>query len=80
MSENANVSQITSERKEYERTLVKRTSQKGSRNTIAFLILVTLLVLPIFQIIGFHLNYVLHLMLYTFMYIAMASSWNILLE
>lgn len=78
MSENANVSQITSERKEYERTLVKRTSQKGSRNTIAFLILVTLVVLPIFQIAGFHLNYVLHLILYTFMYIAMASSWNIL--
>ena len=37
-----------------------------------------LLVLPLGQVIWGSLNYYLHLLLYLFMYVAMASSWNIL--
>ena len=36
-----------------------------------------LLVVPALQLVGGY-NYLLHMILYTLMYVAMASSWNIL--
>lgn len=51
----------------------------GKRATGAFWTLVSALaLLPLLQLTGVNFNYVLHLVLYTLMYIAMASSWNIL--
>jgi branched-chain amino acid transport system permease protein len=41
-------------------------------------LLAVLLLVPALQLTGGGYNYVLHLLLYTFMYVAMASSWNIL--
>ena len=53
---------------------------KKSRGRIIFLaiLLLSLLLFPLTQTIFGGMNYWLHLMLYTFMYISMASSWNIL--
>ena len=41
-------------------------------------LLLALALFPLLQIATGHFNYWLHMMLYAFMYIAMASSWNIL--
>jgi branched-chain amino acid transport system permease protein len=41
-------------------------------------LLITLALFPLLQIVSGHLNYWLHMFLFTFMYIAMASSWNII--
>jgi branched-chain amino acid transport system permease protein len=42
------------------------------------LLLAVLFIFPVFQVVFDGLNYFLHIMLYTFMYIAMASGWNII--
>jgi len=54
-------------------------SQERGKRAIWFpvVLLVGLAAFPILQVMDGY-NYVLHLMLYTFMYAAMASSWNIL--
>ena len=78
MSEERKTDEIIADRKLYERTLVDKRSKKGSRKSLTLLIVGILAMLPLFQVAGFQLNYILHLTLYTFMYIAMASSWNIL--
>lgn len=52
---------------------------KSSTRTFVLLGIVLLLVaFPLTQIISGGQNYWLHMLLYTFMYIAMASSWNII--
>ena len=78
MSDERKADEILRERKLYERTLVDKRTERGSRNLFSLLVVGILVMLPLFQVAGFQLNYVLHLTLYTFMYIAMASSWNIL--
>ena len=78
MSDERKADEILRERKLYERTLVDKRTERGSRNLFTLLVVGMLVMLPLFQVAGFQLNYVLHLTLYTFMYIAMASSWNIL--
>ena len=45
---------------------------------MAWALLAVLVALPAGQVIWGSLNYYLHLLLYLFMYVAMASSWNIL--
>lgn len=45
---------------------------------LAVLILILVLIPGLSLVVGFVNNYWLHLMLFTFMYIAMASSWNII--
>jgi len=42
------------------------------------ILLLSLLLFPLLQFVVGGLNYWLHMLLYTFMYIAMASSWNII--
>ena len=49
-----------------------------SRSIFAILIFLILLLFPLTQFIFGGMNYWLHLLLYAFMYIAMASSWNII--
>lgn len=51
-----------------------------SRRQKVFLVvlLLALLLFPLLQFVVGGLNYWLHMLLYTFMYIAMASSWNII--
>ena len=78
MSEERKVKDILAERKDYERNLISSHTKKGSKKFQILMILGVLATFPLFQIAGFQFNYVLHITLYTFMYIAMASSWNIL--
>jgi branched-chain amino acid transport system permease protein len=54
-----------------------RTPSKGQKVFLGILLL-SLLLFPLFQFVVGGLNYWLHMLLYTFMYIAMASSWNII--
>lgn len=49
----------------------------GKKIFVATLVLVLLLV-PLLVFVVDGLNYLLHMLLYTFMYIAMASSWNLI--
>jgi len=41
-------------------------------------LVVILLLFPLLQFVKGGMNYWLHMLLYTFMYISMASSWNII--
>jgi branched-chain amino acid transport system permease protein len=56
------------------------TLKKPSRRQKAFLAILLLLLasFPLLQFVVGGMNYWLHMLLYTFMYIAMASSWNII--
>lgn len=56
------------------------TSKPTSRNRLLFLagVLLLLFLFPLLQLFYGGLNYWLHMFLYTFMYIALASSWNII--
>ena len=44
----------------------------------ALAILALVLAIPLLQFTGVNFNYLLHMLLYSFMYIALASGWNIL--
>lgn len=54
-----------------------RTPSKGQKIFLGILLL-SLFLFPLLQFVVGGLNYWLHMLLYTFMYIAMASSWNII--
>lgn len=45
---------------------------------IPLAILVVLILLPVFQIVNGTLNYWLHMLMYIFLYVIMAASWNII--
>lgn len=45
---------------------------------IPLAVLVILILLPIFQIVDGSLNYWLHMLMYIFLYVIMAASWNII--
>src|SRR5574340_517781 len=45
---------------------------------IPLAILAVLILLPVFQIVEGTLNYWLHMMMYIFLYVIMAVSWNII--
>jgi len=54
-------------------------SRKSSQKKIFLLVLLAVLLLfPLTQFVVGGMNYWLHMLLFTFMYIAMASSWNII--
>lgn len=64
---------------------LKQTSSTDSLRTpprrqkvVLGIFLMSLLLFPLLQFVVGGLNYWLHMLLYTFMYIAMASSWNII--
>jgi branched-chain amino acid transport system permease protein len=74
--QNLNVETVIEARREHNAGLASR--EKGKRATwFPVTLLLVLAIFPIVQLSDGY-NYVLHLMLYTFMYVAMASSWNIL--
>ncbi|MCK5314704.1 MAG: hypothetical protein KAJ53_06255, partial [Anaerolineales bacterium] len=54
-----------------------RTPSRRQKGFLGVLLL-SLLLFPLLQFVVGGLNYWLHMLLYTFMYIAMASSWNII--
>ena len=55
------------------------TAPKLERKKIFLVVLLLVLLLfPLLQLAHGGLNYWLHMMLYTFMFIAMTSSWNIM--
>ena len=54
------------------------TSAPRSRRLLLIGVLLLLFAIPIQAFLGNNINYVLHLLLFTMMYVAMASSWNIL--
>jgi branched-chain amino acid transport system permease protein len=56
---------------------ISKTPLEGKK-IILLLLLVALFIFPVFQVVFDGLNYHLHIMLYMFMYIAMASGWNII--
>jgi branched-chain amino acid transport system permease protein len=49
-----------------------------SRSMFILVVFGVLLVFPLLQVATGRLNYVLHMMMFTMLYIAMASSWNII--
>ena len=49
-----------------------------SRSLFILVVFGVLLVFPLLQVATGRLNYVLHMMMFTMLYIAMASSWNII--
>jgi branched-chain amino acid transport system permease protein len=59
-------------------SVVKTRAGDKIRTIFATVIFLALLLFPVTQLIQGGMNYWLHLLLYTFMYITMASSWNIL--
>lgn len=76
MSIDAEIGDVLEQRRRYNQGLAS--SAAGGRPVWVPLALVAvLLVLPALQFAGGY-NYVLHMALYIFMYVAMASSWNVL--
>lgn len=74
MSENMNASEIACE----DRTEVPARSLFAAKKAFLGILLLALVLFPLLQFTGGGLNYWLHMLLYIFMYIAMASSWNII--
>jgi branched-chain amino acid transport system permease protein len=73
---NLEVGDILQARKSYEAGI---TTTRGTDRPrwLPITLVAVLLVMPALQLVGGY-NYVLHMALYTLMYVAMASSWNIL--
>ena len=70
------VGDILEARRSYEAGIT-RAQSAGRPLWLPVALVAVLLVLPALQFVGGY-NYVLHMILYTLMYVAMASSWNIL--
>ena len=70
------VGDILAARRSYEAGIT-RAESAGRPTWLPLTLVAVLLVLPALQLLGGY-NYVLHMILYTLMYVAMASSWNIL--
>ena len=77
MPNSAEVDAILAARREHDTQLATDQRARGSKSGL-LAVLTVLVLLPLIQVTGLNQNYVLHLALYTFMYIALASSWNIL--
>jgi branched-chain amino acid transport system permease protein len=56
----------------------KKKPSSGRQAIFLGVLLVALLLFPLLQFVVGGMNYWLHMLLFTFMYIAMASSWNII--
>ena len=56
MSDERKADEILRERKLYERTLVDKRTERGSRNLFTLLVVGMLVMLPLFQVAGFQLN------------------------
>jgi branched-chain amino acid transport system permease protein len=67
----------SSELKQASRTDSLRTPS-GRQKVFLGVFLLSLFLFPLLQFVVGGLNYWLHMLLYTFMYVAMASSWNII--
>jgi branched-chain amino acid transport system permease protein len=79
MSRPLDVESVLSSRQAYNAGLVDAGRETRARSRgVAWSLLGVLVLLPLVQLSGVNFNYVLHLLLYCFMYVAMASSWNIL--
>lgn len=76
MSIGMNVDDVVEARRRHNAVLAAE-GRRRHNAAVPLGLLAILLVLPAIQMFGGY-NYVLHLALYTFMYVAMASSWNIL--
>ncbi|MYZ49379.1 branched-chain amino acid ABC transporter permease [Propylenella binzhouense] len=76
MSTNLDVGNVLDARRQHDSSLA-REKRAGRPLYVPIVLLLVLAALPALQLIGGY-NYVLHLALYTMMYVAMASSWNIL--
>ena len=71
-----NTEEILAARRAYNETLAQA-HDKTRATWFPLLIVALLLVAPALQFAG-NYNYVIHLMLYTMMYVTMAAGWNIL--
>ena len=70
---------MTTETDPRDRSMVQTESSARSKKIFAVALVVVLVLFPIMQfVVGGGLNYWLHMLLYIFMYVAMASSWNII--
>lgn len=70
-------SSVLAARKAYNETLAAK-ADKARATWFPLLLLVVLAAIPLLQFTGTNYNYVLHLILFTASYAAMASGWNIL--
>ncbi|MDH3230759.1 MAG: branched-chain amino acid ABC transporter permease [Alphaproteobacteria bacterium] len=77
MNQRQNFDSVLAEREAYNAALAGARRRGGSRPAL-LAVLVVLALFPLVQLTGANWNYPLHLMLYSFMYIAMTSGWNIL--
>lgn len=71
------VGRVLDARRDYNKGL-SGTRAAGRATWLPLTLLAILLLIPALQLTGGGYNYVLHMLLYTMMYVAMASSWNIL--
>jgi branched-chain amino acid transport system permease protein len=79
MSRPLDVDSVLASRRAYNAGLAEAVpGARGRAYGFAWGLLGLLLLLPLAQLSGINFNYALHLLLYAFMYVAMASSWNIL--
>lgn len=78
MSKALDVDSVLTARRDYNAQLGRAVGEKKRAYGTAAFILLVLLLFPLLQLTGAGFNYELHMMLFSFMYIAMASSWNIL--
>ncbi|WP_108663575.1 branched-chain amino acid ABC transporter permease [Acuticoccus kandeliae] len=70
-------SSVLAARRAYNEKLAAK-ADKTRATWFPIALLVVLLALPLLQLTGTNYNYVIHLTLYTAMYVVMASGWNIL--
>lgn len=78
MSEAMEVDKVLTARRDYNTELTRAISEKKRATGTALALLAVLVAFPLVQLSGTNFNYVLHMLLFTFMYVTMASSWNIL--
>jgi len=77
MDQRNSIETVLAERDAYRAGLADARRGGGSRGAL-LVVLAVLVLFPLVQLTGTNWNYPLHLMLYSFMYIAMTSGWNIL--
>lgn len=78
MAEAMDVDGVLTARRDYNTQLTRAVGEKKRATGTALALLAALALFPLVQLSGINFNYPLHMLLYAFMYITMASSWNIL--
>jgi len=78
MAEAFDVDSVLTARRDYNEQLTQAVREKKRATGTALAVLAVLALFPLVQLSGINFNYPLHMLLLTFMYAAMASSWNIL--